>query len=57
MEKSGFGVEDDEIIVWSLNLWKLQFSPWTLEKLQIGPWNIIQNSGQNWWWIMGKILI
>jgi len=31
--KSGFEVKDDEISVWSFNLWKLQFSPWTLEKI------------------------
>jgi len=33
MEKSRFEVDDDEIAVWSLGLWKLQFSPRTLEKL------------------------
>jgi hypothetical protein len=32
-KKSEFKVEDDEISVWSINLWKLQFSPWTLKKL------------------------
>ena len=33
----GLEVEDDENSIWSLNLWKLQFSPQTLENLQIGP--------------------
>ena len=56
MEKSGFEVEDDEISIWFLNLWKLQFSPRTLgKKLQIGPWRIIRDSGQDWGWIMDKI--
>jgi hypothetical protein len=32
----------------------LEFSPWTLETLQIGPWNIIRDSGQNWGRVMEK---
>ena len=37
--------------------WKFQFSPWTLEKLQFGPWGEIEDSGQNWGWIMDKISV
>jgi hypothetical protein len=29
----GLEVENNKISIWSLNLWKLQFSLWTLEKL------------------------
>jgi hypothetical protein len=33
VEKFGFEVKDDEISVWSFNLWKLQFSLRTLETI------------------------
>jgi len=38
-------VEDDKISVWSLNLWKLQFSPQTLEnyRLVLGAYSEILN--------------
>jgi hypothetical protein len=52
---SGLEVEDDENSIWSLNLWKLQFSPQTLENLQIGPWSLFRDSEQNKGWIMGRI--
>jgi hypothetical protein len=52
---SGLEVEDDENSIWSLNLWKLQFSPQTLENLQIGPWSMFRDSEQNKRWIMGRI--
>jgi hypothetical protein len=38
----GLEVEDDKISVWSLNFEKLQFSPQTLENLQIGPWSLFR---------------
>jgi hypothetical protein len=47
-KKSEFEVEDDEISVWSLNLWKFQFGPRTLEKLHVGLWSIIRDSRENW---------
>ena len=34
---SGLEVEDDNISIWSLNLWKLQFSPQTLENYRLVP--------------------
>jgi hypothetical protein len=54
---SGLEVEDDENSIWSLNFGKLQFSPQTLENLQIGPWSLFRDSGQNEIWIMGRITV
>ena len=47
VKNSGLEVEDDENSIWSLNFGKLQFSPQTLENLQIGPWSIFRESEQN----------
>ena len=57
MKKSRFEVEDDKVLVWSLNMWNLHFSPLTLEKWQFGPQSKIKDYGQNWGLIMGKISV
>ena len=44
----GLEVEDDEIVAWSINLWKLQFNPQALEKSHFGPWSEFQVSRKNW---------
>jgi hypothetical protein len=57
MKKARFEVEDDKVLVWSLNMWNLHFSPLTLEKWQFGPQSKIKDYGQNWGLIMGNILV